>query len=86
MVVADKGVLSTKAKGKWSGNIQWKIKLGTGVKGVPARQFSHHGHENEVILPPNSRMLVTKVIAKKGGYFDVEAIALPTQDSQCCPP
>src|SRR5690606_17378962 len=61
-VVVDKGILSTSISSSvWSGNVKWNITLGPGVKGIPARNFSNHPSEEEVLLPPNQRLLVTNV-------------------------
>lgn len=53
----------------WSGNIHLKMTAGPGVKGIYAGagslpsggSISHHTGEKEIILPPNTRLLITKV-------------------------
>ena len=88
-VVSDRGLLSTSTdESVWSGTIQWKMTVGPGVKGlaVGTSGVSNHPGEREVVLPPNQRIMVTKVIPKANQYYHVEAVILPTEDSQCCPP
>ena len=88
-VVSDKGVLSTSRNMyTWHGKVWWKLTTGPGAKGLSVEKVSSHT-EYEVILPPNQRMLVTKVTKKSGSYdhgWEVEAVVLPTQENQCCPP
>lgn len=88
-VVSDRGMLSTSARESWSwpGNVEWRMTVGHGVKGSYAKQYSNHKGEDEVILPPNQRMMITKVdVQPYGAGAVVYATVLPTEDSQCCPP
>lgn len=86
-VLQDKAIMSTSTKDSvWSGSVQWELTVGHGVRGVPAKDFSASGTgESEVILPPNTRIMVTKV-DKSGTTVKAKAVILPTHDSQCCPP
>ena len=75
-------------KSTWHGNVHWKLTIGPGVKGLPVKSVSQHSSEDEVLLPPGTRMLVTSVkqvksgTGEKGTYSDgaiqAEAIILPT--------
>lgn len=90
-VVADKGVLSTSTNPEvWSGKAEWKMTVGPGVKGLPVDYVSSSPGEKEVLLPPNQRLLVTKVEHKTSSwgnkYTEVHATILPTDSGQCCPP
>lgn len=85
-VVADRGILSTSASQHgWAGDVKWEITVSKGTKGLPAENFSSSPSEQEVILPPNQRMVVTDVISHNGQTV-VRAVSLPTLDNQCCPP
>lgn len=88
MVVQDKGILSTSTNnGTWSGDVHWHMVAGPGVKGVPAKNFSSSGqYEYEVLLPPNTRMLITGVTKNEHGQTTVSSIILPFDEGQCCPP
>lgn len=85
-VVADKGLLSTSLRESWSwgGDIQWEMTVGPGVKGIPVDHFSKNKGEDEVVLPPNQRMMIKKV-TKSGWKTVVHAVVLPTTSQQCCP-
>ncbi len=73
--------------GTWNGNVQYKMTVGEGVKGLyvgPGTGISQHAGENEVLLPPNTKMLVQKVTPKAkidadgfGGSTLVEVLILP---------
>jgi len=85
-VIQDRGIVSTSTSPYvWSGNVVWKLKVGPGVKGLPSRLFSDNAPEDEVILPPNTRYLVTKA-KEKDGIYHMEGVILPFHPSQCCPP
>lgn len=85
-VVSDRGILSTSVNsGVWGGQSQLMLSIGPGVRGLPAKSFSHHKGESEVLLPPNQRIMITRV-EKKNSTSVVYGVILPTQDSQCCPP
>lgn len=87
-IIQEKAILSTSTKeSAWSGSVTLSITVGKGVRGLPAKGFSNHPSENEVMLPPNTRFLVTNVVKSSSGYSTtVHVIALPTEDNQCCPP
>lgn len=78
-VVSEKGLLSTATSPEvWTGSNQWHMVVAPGVKGLPAKTFSHHPNEVEVILPPNVRIAVVKKTPKTyGGGYDIEAVILP---------
>ncbi len=82
----------------WSGNVQLKLHVGPGVKGLwvgvgstgSNSALSMNSGEDELILPPNTRILVLSV--KKSGGADadgfgsgvqhvIEAVVLPTQQA-----
>jgi len=84
-VLQDRGIISTSTGSGFSGNVKMTFVAGPGAKGLPAKRFSHVTSENEYILPPNSRFLVTEA-ADKNGTLHVTMTILPFEDSQCCPP
>ena len=80
----------------WSGNVHLKLHVGPGVKGLwvgvgstgAGSALSVNSSEDELILPPNTRIMVLSVKSANGGDADgfgtgsshiVEAIVLPTQ-------
>lgn len=97
-VIQEPAIMSTSIRpSSWSGNVQLKMHVGPGVKGLWVGQnsvkgggsISNHSGEDEIILPPNTRMLVLST--KKGsspdadgfgGHSDhiIEVVILPTQD------
>jgi len=90
-VVQDAGVISTSTSSDVfsGGKVHWTLTVGEGVRGLPAEGFSEEDGEMEVMLPPNTRYLITS--AKRPttlGYraIDVTAVILPFQPGQCCPP
>ncbi len=69
-VLQDLGIISTSVDaGVWHGDIQLKITVGPGVKGLFVGPGSHpnggaisyHPSEDEIILPPDTRFLVKRV-------------------------
>lgn len=89
-VLQDTGMISSSVDHTvWSGNVQFKMRVGPGVRGLYVGPRSDGGRksgspsEKEVILPPNTRMVVTKV-EKTGGTIHVVAYLLPTLKNQCC--
>jgi hypothetical protein len=80
----------------WSGNVHFKLNVGPGVKGLyvgigsmpGGGALSKNAGEDEVILPPNTRLLVQSVKkSPSGGDADgfgndtewiVEVLVLPT--------
>ena len=84
-VVQDKAILSTSTDPTvWVGNVQWVMQVGPGVRGLPSRDFAVKD-ENEVMLPPNTRLLI-KQVDVNAGEAKVYAHILPFHDDQCCPP
>jgi hypothetical protein len=88
-IIQDRGIMSTSTDPKqWSGSVHLRIRTGPGAKGLPIDKDSVHKGEMEVMLPPNTRMIVRNVIPasfSSGGTI-IEVDMLPTVDSQCCPP
>ena len=84
-VISEPGYSSTSlnGEGSFSGNVQWRIATGEGTRGMSVHGMSSHGHENEVLLAPNQRFFIHKVI-KKDDMYMVFATALPTPENQCC--
>lgn len=80
---------------QWNGNVQYKMTVGPGVKGLYVGKgslpsggaLSPHSDEKEVLLPPNTRMLVQRVVQTNGkdpdGFHDskylVEVLILPSE-------
>ena len=95
-VIMEPAIMSTSiSPDVWSGNIHLKMTAGPGVKGIYAGagslpgggSISHHTGEKEIILPPNTRLLITKVVepgAKDADGFGgsgmtiIECIILPS--------
>ncbi len=89
-VISDRGLLSTSTSIK-SSNMDTIVKMvaGPGVKGLPVKSHSGHPGENEVLLAPNQRLVVTKVTTASGlenvtgnRAFVVHAMILPTLPDQ----
>lgn len=98
-VLQEPAIMSTSIRpSSWSGNVQLKLHVGPGVKGLWVGKGSLGGNsalsvnsgEDELILPPNTRLLILSV--KKSGGSDadgfgadvqhvVEAVVLPTQQA-----
>ena len=79
-VVAQKAIYSTSlTKDMWSGNVRLQIAVGHGVKALPAKYFSQHSNENEVLLQGGQKLLVTGV-KDEGGKRYITMLALPTDD------
>lgn len=71
----------------WHGNVQFNITAGPGLKGIYADKWSSNTGEKEMLLPPGTRYLVTKVHKvwnQNGCQHAVDVIALPTVKGQCC--
>lgn len=85
-VIQDRGIISTKYSGKWKGNVQWKMVVGPGVRGLPVEKFTVTKGENEIVLPPNTRFMIRSTKKKPGDKLEVEAVILPFHEGQCCPP
>jgi hypothetical protein len=96
-ILQEPAVMSTSIRpSSWSGNVHLKLHVGPGVKGLwvgPGSKpgggaISNHASEDEVILPPNTRLLIVSVKKASGTDPDgfggssqhvVEAIVLPTE-------
>jgi hypothetical protein len=97
-VIQEPAIMSTSiSPDVWSGNIHLKLTVGPGVKGLyvgpgsdpTGGAISTHSGEKEMLLPPNTRLLIQK-IEKSGGDADgfgkgpqhiVHALVLPTHTS-----
>lgn len=95
-VLQEPAVMSTSINpAVWSGNIHLKMTVGPGVKGLwvgigsegPGAALSVHANEDEILLPPNTRILIQKVSKHgahdsdgfgSGGYI-VEVLILPSE-------
>lgn len=93
-VLQEPDIMSTSIRpSSWSGNVQLKLRVGPGVKGLwvgngsmpGGGAMSKHSGEDEMILPPNTRLLVVKVSKGAdsdgfgaGGMHVVECVVLPT--------
>jgi hypothetical protein len=98
-VLQEPAIMSTSIRpSSWSGNVQMKMHVGPGVKGLwvgngsleNGGALSNHAHEDELILPPNTRLLILSVKTASGADADgfgggsqyiVEAVVLPTQQA-----
>lgn len=96
-VLQEPAIMSTSIRPScWSGNVHLKLHVGPGVKGLWAGNgsmpgggaLSNHSGEDEIILPPNTRLMIIGV--KSGGSGDadgfgassshvVEAVILPSE-------
>jgi len=87
-VMTDKGILSTSLSERdgFNGSIRLIMQVGSGVKGLPVKNVSGFKLEDEILLAPNQRIMVTKVEPGVYGSKLVHAVILPTEDNQCCPP
>ncbi|MCE3602753.1 ADP-ribosyltransferase [Massilia sp. P8910] len=95
-VLQEPAVMSTSINpAVWSGNIHLKMTVGPGVKGLwvgigsegAGQALSVHASEDEILLPPNTRILIQKVSKHgahdsdgfgSGGYI-VEVLILPSE-------
>lgn len=96
-VLQEPAVMSTSLRPScWGGNVHFKLTVGPGVKGLyvgpgstgPSSALSKNASEDEMLLPPNTRLLVQAVRpGKKGDDPDgfgehsdwiVEVLVLPT--------
>lgn len=98
-VLQEPAIMSTSIRpSSWSGNVQLKMHVGPGVKGLWVGKgsvgsngaLSNHSGEDELILPPNTRLLILSVKSTAGADADgfgatsqhvIEAVILPTQAS-----
>lgn len=100
-IIQETGMSSTSIDpNAWSGNVHLKMHIGPGVKGLYVDKNTHHSggcishncgpNENEMLLPQNCRMFVTKVTKKSDVYDEdgfgghgrtvIEVVVLPTED------
>ena len=98
-VLQEPAIMSTSIRpSSWSGNVQLKLHVGPGVKGLWVGKGSLGGNsalslnegEDELILPPNTRLLILSVKKSGGGDADgfgansqhvIEAVVLPTMQA-----
>lgn len=98
-VLQEPAIMSTSIRpSSWSGNVHMKLHVGPGVKGLwvgpgstsSGGALSLNAGEDELILPPNTRLLILSVKNANGGDADgfgnssqhiVEAVILPTQQA-----
>ncbi|WP_443698725.1 hypothetical protein, partial [Pseudomonas sp.] len=99
-ILQEPAIMSTSIRpSSWSGNVQLKMHVGPGVKGLWVGKgsvggnsaLSNHAGEDELILPPNTRLLILSVKSNGGQDADgfggggishvIEAVILPTQAS-----
>lgn len=98
-ILQEPAIMSTSIRpSSWSGNVQLKMHVGPGVKGLWVGKgsvgsngaLSNHSGEDELILPPNTRLLILSVKTSSGPDADgfgngvghvIEAVILPTQAS-----
>lgn len=96
MILQEPAIMSTSIRpSSWSGNVQLKMHVGPGVKGLwvgpgskPGGAISKHASEDEMILPPNTRLLILNVrtgsTADDDGFGGlgvahvIEAVILPS--------
>lgn len=97
LILQEPAVMSTSLRPScWNGNVHFKMTVGPGVKGLyvgtgsmaDGSALSLHSGEDELILPPNTRMLVQAVKASEPGgdedgfgetsVWTVEVLILPT--------
>lgn len=96
-VLEEPAIMSTSIRpSSWSGNVHLKLHVGPGVKGLwvgagskpGGGAVSKHGGEDEMILPPNTRLLIISTKQANGkdpdgfglhGGHIIEAVILPTQ-------
>lgn len=85
-VIQDPGFGSTSIGKGLQRVIKWKLKTAPGFKAMYIASKSDYEVENEMLLPPGTRYLITKVTARANNIsgYDVEAILLPTLPDQCC--
>ena len=98
-VLQEPAIMSTSIRpSSWSGNVHLKLTVGPGVKGLwvgvgstgSSSALSMNAGEDELILPPNTRLLILSVKKSNGGDADgfgagsqhvIEAVVLPTQQA-----
>jgi len=96
-ILQEPAIMSTSIRpSSWSGNVHLKLHVGPGVKGLwvgkgsspSGGAVSKHGGEDEMILPPNTRLLILSTKKPSGVDADgfggssshvIEAVLLPSQ-------
>lgn len=96
-VLQEPAIMSTSIRPtSWSGNVQLKLTVGPGVKGLwvgygsmpGGGALSNHPGEDEMVLPPNTRIMIVSVKKSTGADADgfgqhvehvIEAIILPSE-------
>lgn len=96
-VLQEPAIMSTSIRpSSWHGNVHLKLHVGPGVKGLwvgygslpDGGALSKNAPEDELILPPNTRLLILSVKPSNGGDADgfgngpnhiIEAVILPTE-------
>lgn len=86
-VLQEPAIMSTSIRpSSWSGNVHLKLHVGPGVKGLwvghgskpGGGSLSLHGGEDEMVLPPNTRLLILSV-KKSNGSGDADGFGAGTQ-------
>ncbi|BCP56275.1 hypothetical protein K32_48920 [Kaistia sp. 32K] len=98
-VLQEPAIMSTSIRpSSWSGNVQLKLHVGPGVKGLwvgpgsagGSKALSMNAGEDELILPPNTRLLILSVKKPSGPDADgfgagaqhvIEAVILPSMQA-----
>lgn len=98
-VLQEPAIMSTSIRpSSWGGNVHLKLHVGPGVKGLwvgygsagTNKALSVNAGEDELILPPNTRLLILSVKKSNGADADgfgassqhvIEAVVLPTQQA-----
>ncbi|QNJ57423.1 ADP-ribosyltransferase [Pseudomonas phage Dolphis] len=98
-VLQEPAIMSTSIRpSSWSGNVHLKLHVGPGVKGLwvgpgsagAGKALSVNAGEDELVLPPNTRLLILSVKKSNGADADgfgassqhvIEAVVLPTQQA-----
>lgn len=96
-ILQEPAIMSTSIRpSSWGGNVQLKMTVGPGVKGLwvgygsmpGGGALSNHASEDEMILPPNTRLMILSVKKSAGTDADgfgggvqhvIEAIILPSE-------
>ena len=70
---------------KRSGNVVWNYTASPGTRGIYVESFTEVNGEEEMILPPGARKLITAAKEDPNtGILYVDAILLATTSGQCC--
>ncbi len=60
-VIVDKGFVSTSHSDVWSGDVKMNIVLPPGAKAIHLKPISNYKHEDETLLPNNTKFKIKKV-------------------------